>query len=138
MALATVPAAQAEPNKEQYELQERCGQQAAELFKADHPTGREAGTATVNTEDSTNIVTYEDHYSAALNKCFYLQITTSFKKKPPISSITIMNLFDINENKQYGTFYGAQGRPPMQCEVQKKLCHSEDEWRELLKPYMEQ
>jgi hypothetical protein len=140
-AAATISAttkASAEPNKEQYELQERCGKRAAEMFKSDYPRGRESGTATVNTEDGTDIITYENHYSAALNKCFYLQITTTTKKKPPISATTIMNLFDINENKQYGTFFGISDRPPALCELQQKVCHSESEWRELLRPYMEE
>jgi hypothetical protein len=138
LALAAVPTTQAEPDKVQYELQERCGKRAAEMFKSDYPTGREAGTATVNTEDATDIITYENHYSVALNKCFYLQIRTTNKKKSPISTTTIMNLLYINENKQYGTFLGIPDRPPVQCEVQRKVCHSQSEWRELLRLYMEE
>jgi hypothetical protein len=32
-ACLTIPKASAEPNKEQYELQERCGKRAAEFFQ---------------------------------------------------------------------------------------------------------
>jgi hypothetical protein len=49
---------------------------------------------------------YQNHYSATLNKCFYLLITTylHYKKQAQYTS-TLMRLFDINENKEYGAFF---------------------------------
>ena len=99
--IATTTAAQAQPNKELYELQERCGKQASKMFKADNPTGQ-GGTATEETKDGMIIVTYENHYSGKLNKCFYLQIRQYINKKPPPEGPTFMDLFDLNENKNYG------------------------------------
>ena len=50
----------------------------------------------------------------------------------------IMRLFDINENKEYGTFVsGPTEGTPVTCVVRGKNCRSESEWRQLLKPFME-
>jgi len=51
----------AQPNKELYELQERCGKRAAEVFKREYSPAH--GQMTFN---------YENHYSARLNKCFFI------------------------------------------------------------------
>ena len=129
----------AEPNKEQYELQERCGKRAEQVFKSDNP-GQAGGGIITNTKDGHNITTYQNHYSAPLNKCFYLLIVTgiNYKKQPQYTTI-LMTLFDLNENKEYGAFFKRSDRDgPAQCNVQQKICHSESEWQELLKPYMEE
>jgi hypothetical protein len=131
--------ASAEPSKEQYELQERCGKRAEQVFKSDNP-GQSAGGVVTNTEDGQDITTYQNHYSATLNKCFYLLIVTGINyKKHPQYTTTLMTLFDINENKEYGTFFKRSDMGgPAQCNVQQKSCSSESEWQELLRPYMEQ
>jgi hypothetical protein len=50
-----------------------------------------------------------------------------------------MTLFDVNENKEYGTFFKrSEDNAPFQCKVLQNVCHSESEWQELLKPYMEE
>jgi hypothetical protein len=60
----------AQPNKEVYQLQERCGKRAAEVFE------REYGSPLLNDKDGQTLLNYENHYSAGLNKCF------SFWKSP--------------------------------------------------------
>jgi hypothetical protein len=72
--------ASAEPNKEQYELQERCGRRAAEVFKNDHG-GQGAAVIYTDTEHGQDIATYQNHYSGLLNKCFILEITTGVNYK---------------------------------------------------------
>jgi hypothetical protein len=43
--------------------------------------------------------------------------------------------FDLNENKEYGTFVsGPTEGMPLACVVRGKNCRSESEWRQLLKP----
>jgi hypothetical protein len=145
-ALATIfvipPEASAEPNKDQYELQERCGKRAEEAFKTEEQRNRN--------------FTYQNHYSTRLNKCFVLKIVTSFDQKSDEEGIsTIMTLFDLNEHKEYGTFYMKGGSfrsegygtfvetiysAPFPCNwnEQHEACHSASEWREWLKPYMEE
>src|SRR6516162_8673032 len=83
--------ASAQPNKELYELQERCGKRAAEVFEREY------------IQIPNNKLNYENHYNARLNKCFYLEISISYDRqdgKPTI--FTLMRLYDLNDNKEYG------------------------------------
>ncbi len=68
--------ASAEPNKVQYELQERCAKAAAEAFKNDNPDG-----PITNTKDGQSMARYENHYSANLNKCFVVYFINIFHTK---------------------------------------------------------
>jgi hypothetical protein len=119
----------AQPNKELYELQERCGKRAEEFFR------REYGPAFSKDRQMFN---YENHYSSRLNKCFLLEIADVYEKGKSASTKN-MRLFDFNENREYGTFVGGicDGCGPMACLVQDQVCQSESEWRQLLKPFME-
>jgi hypothetical protein len=58
----------AEPNKVLYELQERCGKRAAEVFEKDFPDTKTTGV----------IADYENHYSPRLNKCFIVESSTQY------------------------------------------------------------
>jgi hypothetical protein len=122
-SLVLAASAQAQSLKEKYELSERCGKQVAEAF--------------ANEWDSVTkvMVNYENHYNSQLNKCFYL--LTSIGK----SGTKIMTLFELNENNEnndYGLFVGAaEATEPIQCYVQTSECKTEEEWRALIKPFME-
>ena len=121
----------AQPNKELYELQERCAKRAAEVFE------REYGPVS-NTQDGQTLFNYENHYSARLKKCFFLEIAMSYEREEGKPASKIMRLFDINENREYGTFVsGPTESTPVTCAVRGKNCQSESEWRQLLKPFME-
>jgi hypothetical protein len=118
----------AQPNKE---LQERCGKRAAEFFRREHspPIAKiKYGQIRFN---------YENHYSTQLNKCFFLEVANKYESREgkPIAS-KIMRLVDLNDNKEYGTFVSGPTEP-LACSVQDKGCRSESEWRQLLKPFME-
>jgi hypothetical protein len=82
-------AAYGEPDKAQYELQERCGKQAALKFEKDYGNGYS------NVSGTQLIYSYRNHYSPSLNKCFYLVVTrilaTSQGKK---SEVRTLELFD--------------------------------------------
>jgi hypothetical protein len=120
-----------QPNKQSYELQERCGKRAAEVFE------REYGPVS-DDKDGQTLFNYENHYSARLKKCFFLEIAMSYEREEGKPASKIMRLFDINENKEYGTFVsGPTGGTPLACVVRGKNCQSESEWRQLLKPFME-
>jgi hypothetical protein len=124
--------AHGQANKLQYELQERCGKQAAETFKKEWDASGAQSDITGN---------YENHYSARLNKCFYLEIGTSYQKqkdqnqKDEVRMLKSMRLFDLHENKEYGQYYEGY---ILICEVQGTKCNSEAEWRQLAKPYLEE
>jgi hypothetical protein len=126
--------ASAQQRKELYELQERCGKRAAEIFK------REYSPPVAKIEHGQMRFRYENHYSARLNKCFFLEIADTYEVREgkPLAS-KLMRLFDINDNKEYGNYVGGicDGCGPMSCSVQDQLCRSETEWQQLLKPFME-
>jgi hypothetical protein len=120
----------AQPNKELYELQERCGKRAAEVFKREYRPGS-------NIKGEQIRFNYENHYSARLNKCFFLlEIAVSYEKE---KSSKIMRLLDLNDNKEYGIYMSGfcDGCVPVSCFVQDNTCRSERERRQLVKPFME-
>jgi hypothetical protein len=52
-------------------------------------------------------------------------------------------LLDLHENKSIGSYEGMTTEPTMEekafnCFVQEKRCASEEEWRALIKPFMEE
>lgn len=128
LLLALLLCANAQPNKELYELQARCGEQAARAFKQDY-------TPVAKTkEGGTQLSNYENHFSAQLNKCFFLEIASFFEKG---KSSTSLRLYDLNENKEYGSFFRSSSGGIMSCEIRGNLCSSEEEFRKLAKPYLE-
>jgi hypothetical protein len=119
----------AQPNKE---LQERCGKRAAEVF------AREYSPPVLDTDNEQTLFNYENHHSARLNKCFFLEIAMSYEREEGKPGSKIMRLFDLNDSKEYGTFAsGPTESTPLACVVRGKGCQSESEWRQLVKPFME-
>lgn len=123
--------------KEDYELQEKCGKRAEEVFKKEV-----GGYVQKNGNGNLTFTNYNNHYNKTLNKCFFFTTSTStFKddKNNKISTIIIKDLYDLNENKQYGSFtrHSSLGAP-MECRVLEKRCNSEAEWDALVKRYMEE
>ena len=119
--------------KEDYELQERCGKRAAELFEKYYGDGISSGM----------LSNYTCHYNKKLNKCFVLLKSTGYPKKEKgkrdLGYSTDKGLWDINENKQFGQFIILSKAPEtMYCEVLEKKCRSENEWDAWVKPYMEE
>jgi hypothetical protein len=127
-----VSAACAEPNKVLYELQERCGKQASETFQ------KEWGGNIVNTKDGQTVGNFENHYNARLNKCIYLESSTIVRTKAQKINKSL-RLFDLHENKEIGSYFSIDdGARTMMCNVGDTNCRTEDEWRALVKPLMEE
>jgi len=123
----------AEPNTVAYQLQERCGKRAEEVFhreQGSNPTG-----------------TFQAHYNSRLNKCFSTQSSVYDKGFSRV-------LIDVNESKEYGyflyTYEKVSNRNVLACYVagldsfgitSAKMgvagCDSEMEWEGLTAPYME-
>jgi hypothetical protein len=106
--------------KEEYELQERCGNRAEERYRKEY--GNE-----------TPMSNYTNHYNRKLNRCFILVTQI-------IQSDTYKTLVDINENRPHGFFSKIVSlrTPTSWCEVLGKPCHSESEWDSLVRPFMEE
>ena len=130
VSLVLAGGAQAQSPTEKFERSERCGKLAAAAF-AERLQGVQPGVPT----ERGNVATYENHYNSRLNKCFYLETLVVLDKEGRRNSMTI---FDINENKEYGAYMsGTKLSKPLHCYVQTKYCQSEEEWRALIKPFME-
>jgi hypothetical protein len=126
--LSVGSASYAQPNKEQYKLQERCDKLAKQKFIQDW-----GANGFVNVANGRTWAKYENHYNARLKKCFYLEVRSLELRQRQSNKINMLRLFDLNENKEYASFNkGAT------CEVRGKKCHSQLEWVELIKPYMEE
>jgi hypothetical protein len=82
-AFLTIPTASAEPNKEQYELRERCGRRAAEFFKY------------LGYRDAS----FENHYNPDLNGCFLLVTITRSETGKAVTWVE-WQLWDVNENRE--------------------------------------
>ena len=116
-------------NAERYMLQERCGKQAAAVF------AKEYSPSSQTKDGKHQRSNYQNHYSEKLNKCFFLEITTIFEKGK-VSKL--FRLFDLNENKEYGSYWESDETPGFKdCVVADIRCSSETEWRQLAKPYLE-
>jgi hypothetical protein len=112
--------------KEAYDLQERCGKRAADVF------GKDFGDRISEIKSGQVIADYENHYNTRLKRCFILERSTTYmhdRAQPPLK---ILMLIDVNENKLFASF------TPLQCDVHGQPCHSEQEWMTLLQKYMEE
>jgi hypothetical protein len=123
--------------KEDYELQERCGKRAAEVFEKFYGSGQSSD------KDGHMLSNYTCHHNKKLNKCFILIETKKYPSyKNDIEKFgiwTTKGLWDINENKQYGTYSRFfKIETSMTCEFSGNSCKSEYEWDALVKPYMEE
>jgi hypothetical protein len=120
---------------EEYELQEHCGKRAAEIYNKQF-----GSRGVINTEHGQALVEYTNHYNKKLRKCFVLQTYRNIPYKDKVHQSFIMQkLYDINENKIYGDYFKSDGmNMPTSCTVGNQvICHSEQEWSALVKPYME-
>src|SRR5262249_32064765 len=126
-SLILAGSAQAQSLTEKYELSERCGKQAAEVFVKEGKGNfmNSAGQAFDN---------YENHYNSRLNICFYLETSNVLQREEPPQ--TTMVLRDLNENRKLAGFL-KYGDRVGNCWVLDKYCTTEEEWRALIKPFME-
>ena len=114
--------AQAQSAREAYEFSAQCAKHAADTFRKewDSPRGFAAN--------------YENHYSLRLNKCFYIEITNTDEREK--GSFRSMRLYDLHQNREMAG-YDKWADTVVYCSVKGKRCASEEEWRALIKPFME-
>jgi hypothetical protein len=118
--------------KEDYELHEKCGKRCEEVFK------KEYGKGITSDKSGQMMSNYQNHYNKKLNKCFINITTTNYPKDKKTDILIMKNLWDVNENKEYGSFIRwRKSSTPNDCRVLDKSCGSENEWDLLVKPYME-
>ena len=83
--------------KDEYDLKERCGKRAAEVFKKDW------GNGVSNDNNSSTLASFSNHFNKKLNKCFYL-ITSNVTSHARKNTYHFITLVDINDNNIYSDF----------------------------------
>ena len=118
------------------ELQEQCVKRSKEYFK------KEYGNGIINGGDGERLISnYTNHYNKKLNKCFILITSTEFIRnmENKIENIRIKTLFELNENKEYGSLIQFENNNKLiNCRILEKYCNLEKEWDFIIKPYMEE
>ena len=122
LSLVFASGAQAQSLVDKYELSERCGKRAAEVFAK---ATEETAGLTIAADN------YENHYNSRFNKCFYLE---SHQR----GAMRSLMLIDLNDHKEIGAYIGQlDSQDPVKCVLQEKRCKTQEEWRALIKPFME-
>jgi hypothetical protein len=118
------------------ELQEKCSKQAEEQYAA-------------NGWKKEQMASYTNHYNEKMNKCFALIENTTPAKPADGTFFTNKILFDAFEGKTYGEYDWRSDKvkkywevAPFNCKGtlpsgEEKVCHSSDEFDEIVKPYMQ-
>jgi hypothetical protein len=124
---------QAQSATDKYELSALCGKQAAERFSKESIQATTLLGPTVTMD-------YENHYSLRLDRCFYLEITKEHRpdEGPPFR---MMTLRDLNESRVIARYHKANRDRKAYCWLEEVIdnrrCESEEEFRALIKPLME-
>lgn len=126
---------QSMPKNATLDLQEKCARQAREEFK-------------LYGWDKRETAALSNHYNATVNKCF-MEIAAADTKSVRGEMVESKTVSDAFEGKVVGSYiWGTQKNkkywevPPLQCKVtltsgEEKICHSEKEFDEMVKQYME-
>lgn len=112
---SSVSKKQLKEDKEQLELQNKCGKISKDFFWKNY-----------NANDH-----YRYHYNKKLNQCLMVTTETGVlgRKK---------ELLDAYENNTYGIIRINKEKKVTTCDVLKKICTTEEEWDSFVKPYMEE
>src|SRR6516225_11012152 len=121
LGLMVATGAQAQSLKE---LSEKCGKQAEEAFEK-----------RVKSEEGHQITWGENHYNSRLKKCFVLEAREDVERG--VRERKQLKLIDLQDNREIGVYVFAYRQSTTACSVQGKECQSEEEWRALIKPFME-
>jgi hypothetical protein len=116
------PEARGQERSEIYLLHERCAKRAEELFDKDFPKDQRKG-----------LEIFRNHYHIGLNKCFMLEENIIFGQTDgkPYRSKSLV-LVDVNDNRIVGSF------DTLECVVGNQKCHSEQEFRTLIKTFLDE
>jgi hypothetical protein len=118
------------------ELQEKCSKQAREAYAE-------------NGWKKEELASYTNHFNEKMNKCFALIEDATQPKPADGTIITNKILIDAFEGKTYGEYTWRSDKVKKYWEVapfyckgtltsgEEKVCHSSDEFDEIVKLYME-
>jgi hypothetical protein len=113
----------------EYEFAEKCGNDARNWY---HHFIEEGSPS-----EEQRTITYSNHYNSRLNKCF--ADVTQLKATRDNGMFTNRFLIDVNENREVGSFLqSGKSQLVMACSMANRDCKSDEEWKAMLAPYVEQ
>ena len=125
LGLMVATGAQAQSLKE---LSEKCGKQAEEAF--------EKRLKSEVSEEGHQITWGENHYNSRLRKCFVLEAREDVERG--VRERKQLKLIDLQGNREIGVYvFVYRQTTTTDCSVQGKQCNNEEEFRALIKPFME-
>jgi len=127
LGLVLATGAQAQSPKEK-ELIERCGKQAEEAFE-------KRLKSEVSQEGHQITWGRENHYNSRLKKCLFLEAREDVERG--VRERKQLKLIDLQDNREIGVYVFIYRQSTTACSVQGKECTNEEEWRALIKPFME-
>jgi len=127
LGLLLTTGTQAQSLKEK-ELIERCGKQAEEAFE-------KRLKSEVSEEGHQITWGHENHYNSHLKKCLFLEAREDVERG--VRERKQLKLIDLQDNREIGVYVFIYRQSTTACSVQGKECTSEEEWRALIKPFME-
>ena len=125
LSLVLATEAQAQTLKE---LSEKCGKQAEEAFE-------KRLKSEVSEEGHQITWGHENHYNSHLKKCLFLEAREDVERG--VRESKQLKLIDLQDNREIGVYVFIYRQSTTACSVQGKECQSEEEWRALIKPFME-
>ena len=133
-SLVLAGSAQAQSLKENYNLQDRCDELSAQRFTKDYGNGSNPANG------EKWWASYEDHYNARLNKCFFLLTVDTDVRS--VGRNRMVTLYDLNEDTEIANFTKMEGDPLRgfcfgQGMPENASCGTERHWRAMIKSYME-
>ncbi|HLZ17992.1 MAG TPA: hypothetical protein VKO67_00190 [Smithellaceae bacterium] len=130
MALtATLSLSWAGCDKENAALQEQCKNRCEAYFM------KEFGDKVFDNKERAGSISYKSHYNRKMNSCFIVLDENGYERSAD-KLYEKKTLLAPADNKKYGFFYNI-GTSTV-CDVAGKKCRSEDEWDDLVKPYMKE
>ena len=126
LGLLLTTGTQAQSLKEK-ELIERCGKQAEEAFE-------KRLKSEVSEEGHQITWGHENHYNSHLKKCLFLEAREDVERG--VRERKQLKLIE-QDNREIGVYVFIYRQSTTACSVQGKDCTSEEEWRALIKPFME-
>jgi hypothetical protein len=121
---ACTPSGTGAPNRQPYELTERCARDAAAWFpralENNEPKGGWFGAPRLTIK----------HFNRRLNKCL-AEIEEDHE------NLERNSVYDVNEDRLHA-LYVASSRQMLLCDAWGRRCDSLEEWHRLITPYMEQ
>ena len=141
LILSGISTSYASQKSELYDLQEKCGRRAEELYMNEftvNPLSDQGDQDNQGNHGEFGLFSYVNHYNAKLNRCYMLVSSQSNLDENTGSNLAIQ-LIDVNEHNAIA-FYsaGSNNKEPTECFLRDRECHSLEEWKKLIKPFIEE